>query len=316
VEQQRVTHRLPVHRSAAGERAGAVRLRAPKVRARFYDPYLGRFISADTIVPNPRNPQDFNRYAYTRNNPLKYTNPSGHAADVYGNSTRPLPLPPGAKIDPQKVKEVMGFMAMGVATVMLPEVVAAVGAKEFIIGAGMGILGYYSGSKLTGQSLDPVEAFWAGYFGGLPNPISASSTGGKFIASALWGGGGNTLQSAFCSWAKGETLTAKDVGWSALTGSLAGGSGQVVESAIDGFVPNLQKDSIEDALTGYARSTVPPISGDITSQVSVHAAQQSMQTVNESLKVAVGEFIYHDYYNGGYRERILKYDLWSLIYND
>ena len=29
--------------------------------ARYYDPYLGRFISADTLVPNPRNPQDLNR---------------------------------------------------------------------------------------------------------------------------------------------------------------------------------------------------------------------------------------------------------------
>ncbi|MBC7227550.1 MAG: RHS repeat-associated core domain-containing protein, partial [Thermoflexales bacterium] len=47
-------------------------------RARYYDPALGRFISADTIVPNPGNPQDLNRYAYVRNNPLRYTDPSGH----------------------------------------------------------------------------------------------------------------------------------------------------------------------------------------------------------------------------------------------
>jgi hypothetical protein len=39
---------------------------------------LGRFISADTIVPSPGNPQSLNRYAYTQNNPLKYTDPSGH----------------------------------------------------------------------------------------------------------------------------------------------------------------------------------------------------------------------------------------------
>jgi len=47
-------------------------------RARFYDPTLGRFISADTIVPNPGNPQDFNRYAYVRNNPVLYTDFSGN----------------------------------------------------------------------------------------------------------------------------------------------------------------------------------------------------------------------------------------------
>ncbi|MFP4345125.1 MAG: RHS repeat-associated core domain-containing protein, partial [Anaerolineales bacterium] len=49
--------------------------------ARYYDPALGRFISADTIVPDPANPQSLNRYAYVYNNPLKYTDPSGHAPD-------------------------------------------------------------------------------------------------------------------------------------------------------------------------------------------------------------------------------------------
>jgi RHS repeat-associated protein len=48
--------------------------------ARFYHPRLGRFISADTIVPNFADPQNLNRYAFVLNNPLKYTDPSGHMA--------------------------------------------------------------------------------------------------------------------------------------------------------------------------------------------------------------------------------------------
>ena len=32
--------------------------------ARYYDANIGRFISADTIIPNPANPQSFNRYSY------------------------------------------------------------------------------------------------------------------------------------------------------------------------------------------------------------------------------------------------------------
>ena len=46
--------------------------------ARTYDPVLGRFLSPDTMTPNPANPQDFNRYSYTSNNPLRYTDPTGH----------------------------------------------------------------------------------------------------------------------------------------------------------------------------------------------------------------------------------------------
>ena len=46
--------------------------------ARFYSPALGRFLSADTIVPQLENPQAWNRYSYVVNNPLKYTDPTGH----------------------------------------------------------------------------------------------------------------------------------------------------------------------------------------------------------------------------------------------
>jgi len=46
--------------------------------ARFYSPKLGRFLSPDSIVLNPFNPQDFNRFSYVRNNPLRYIDPTGH----------------------------------------------------------------------------------------------------------------------------------------------------------------------------------------------------------------------------------------------
>lgn len=40
---------------------------------------LARFISPDSIVPDPTDPQAFNRYSYVRNNPLIYTDPSGNS---------------------------------------------------------------------------------------------------------------------------------------------------------------------------------------------------------------------------------------------
>jgi RHS repeat-associated protein len=46
--------------------------------ARYYDLALGRFVQADTIVPEPGNPQDWNRYSYVANNPVRSTDPSGH----------------------------------------------------------------------------------------------------------------------------------------------------------------------------------------------------------------------------------------------
>jgi len=83
--------------------------------ARYYDSSIGRFISADSIVPDAADPQNLNRYSYVLNNPLKYTDPSGHlfwfvvaivlvvattAYDVYEVATDPSP-------------ENLGFLALG-----------------------------------------------------------------------------------------------------------------------------------------------------------------------------------------------------------
>ena len=48
------------------------------MNGRIYDPLLGRFMSADTYVQDPFDAQSYNRYAYVRNNPLMYTDPSGN----------------------------------------------------------------------------------------------------------------------------------------------------------------------------------------------------------------------------------------------
>jgi RHS repeat-associated protein len=47
------------------------------MNGRVYDPVLGRFLSPDPMVQAPYDTQGLNRYAYVRNNPLRYTDPSG-----------------------------------------------------------------------------------------------------------------------------------------------------------------------------------------------------------------------------------------------
>lgn len=46
--------------------------------ARYCDAILGWFISADALIPNPGNPQDFNRYTYANNNSILFNDPTGH----------------------------------------------------------------------------------------------------------------------------------------------------------------------------------------------------------------------------------------------
>jgi RHS repeat-associated protein len=50
--------------------------------ARYYDPALGRFVQADTVVPEPGNAQALNRYTYVYNNPLVYEDRDGHSPTI------------------------------------------------------------------------------------------------------------------------------------------------------------------------------------------------------------------------------------------
>ena len=47
-------------------------------KARFYSPYLNRFLQPDSIIPNPANPQSMNRFGYVLNNPIRFSDPTGH----------------------------------------------------------------------------------------------------------------------------------------------------------------------------------------------------------------------------------------------
>jgi RHS repeat-associated protein len=48
------------------------------LRARYYNPTIGRFMNEDTYKGQIENPQSMNLYSYCVNNPVIYTDPSGH----------------------------------------------------------------------------------------------------------------------------------------------------------------------------------------------------------------------------------------------
>lgn len=50
------------------------------MNGRMYDPVLGRMLSVDPVLADATNSQDYNKYTYARNNPLKYSDPSGNVA--------------------------------------------------------------------------------------------------------------------------------------------------------------------------------------------------------------------------------------------
>jgi len=57
--------------------------------ARWYDPAIMTFARADTLIPDPSNPLDWNRYLYSRVNPVRYTDcqfMDVNAPPLFGNT--------------------------------------------------------------------------------------------------------------------------------------------------------------------------------------------------------------------------------------
>lgn len=107
------------------------------MQARYYDPLIGRFYSNDPI--GFRDVHSFNRYAYANNNPYKYIDPDGKAAESYLNR------PGGVSIIQHQ--SAMGKPG-GVAISRNP--------VGMVIGAAVGIIG------VLNESVDPVDAIQEG----------------------------------------------------------------------------------------------------------------------------------------------------------
>ncbi|WP_342481462.1 RHS repeat-associated core domain-containing protein [Paenibacillus sp. FSL L8-0340] len=56
------------------------------LRARYYDPSIGRFLNEDTVEGQIDNPLSQNLYTYVSNNPLIYTDPTGHRQEIGGSA--------------------------------------------------------------------------------------------------------------------------------------------------------------------------------------------------------------------------------------
>jgi RHS repeat-associated protein len=126
------------------------------MNGRLYDPKLHRFLQPDNYVQDPSNPQNYNRYGYCWNNPLKYTDESGEwiwivVAAVVG-----------------------GVINWGIHGFRMD----MEGLKAFGIGAAAGTIGALTGGAgfaAAGGGAGGVGGFFAGAFGGLVGSATSSS---------------------------------------------------------------------------------------------------------------------------------------------
>lgn len=190
------------------------------MNGRLYDPKLHRFLQPDNNIQDPNNTQNYNRYGYVLNNPLKYSDPSGEeftivtaiivgaiiAATSYTMTALLADVPFTAG----------GFIKSAV-------IGAASGAVTFGIGTSANTISQF-GSRLVFQALahGTNQAIFTGIQGGNPLVGFASGALSSFAAS-MWMGG--SLSGGDGSWGGLGGKFAQSSAGTLAFGTIMGGAG-------------------------------------------------------------------------------------------
>ena len=177
------------------------------MNGRMYDPVMSCFLSVDNYVQDPSCTQNFNRYAYCMNNPLKYTDPDGEwiqflVGGLLG-AWNGYSIAKAAGLKGWDMAwSIIGGAAVGVATAGIGALVSE-GFSNVAVGT---ILGGATSGAVSGSAFgtaaayangareeDLVNAFFKGFSGGLIGGAAGSACGG------LIGGGWGALAGGFTS---------------------------------------------------------------------------------------------------------------------
>jgi hypothetical protein len=165
-----------------------------------YDPVIGRFSTADNIIPQVSNPIDINRYSYCRNKPNTYVDPDGH---------NPVGIAIGATTG-----AISGLIAG------LQEGNATAAVMGGIVG---GVVGAVVGSLAPTSA--PAAAMAA--FGALSSVFGGIA--GRGTVASITSEGENTGMATFT-----DAFNPSDIAIDALTGTIAGFGGSLTAIATKG----------------------------------------------------------------------------------
>src|SRR5690606_3505529 len=160
------------------------------MNARLYDPKLHRFLAPDNFIQDPSNSQNYNRYGYVWNNPLRYNDPSGEVVwavaigaavgvimNGINNSSHGQPFFQGV-IKAAGIGGISGALSFGAGSAVL-----GIGGSV-LQQAGTGILLHgASAGMMSGMS---TGDFWSGFVVGGVSSGVASGIGATGISNQYW----------------------------------------------------------------------------------------------------------------------------------
>lgn len=258
------------------------------MNGRVYDPVTSSFLSVDNYVQDPSYTQNFNRYAYCMNNPLKYTDPDGewiqYLIGGLMGAWNGYSIGKAAGLKGWDLAwSAIGGAAVGVATAGIGALVSE-GFSNVAVGT---ILGGATSGAVSGSAFgtaaayangareeDLVNAFLKGFSGGLIGGAAGFACGG--LIGGEWGalGGGFTSSSVATAF---QYDNFQDVQW-----------GNVILNGVFGAAMGL---SVYHATTAYSYHNSGLQSTLSYKQYSklIRITQRSMMTNREAKFVAYSD---------------------------
>lgn len=182
------------------------------MNGRMYDPLQGRFLSPDPYIQNPNNPQNYNRYSYCLNNPLKYTDPSG---EIFG-------------IDDAIIGIAIGAIVGGTSGYMIGRANDASGWEMF---------GYIAGGALIGGLTSWAGAAMAQDLGYMVACMNTGAFSGTMFAGMASGWDGEAMVQGYCA--------------GALSGAMSGAIQPLFQYDPVGVINGMLADGAVGSCTGF-----------------------------------------------------------------
>lgn len=176
--------------------------------ARYFDPQLGVFTTADSEVPEDDDSQSYNRHMYVRGNPIMYTDPSGHFFFA-------------------------ALIVMAISAAVSGGTYVAVNGKNSTLGGFLKAAGIGAAAGLVGFG---VGAGVAAGFGAVAGSGVIASTVGSIAGSTFGGAAGSAAGYSLSAWDNcannGRCLGSQDF-WNGFGVAAAGGAiGGVVSGGL------------------------------------------------------------------------------------
>jgi RHS repeat-associated protein len=162
------------------------------MNGRIYDPKLGRFLQADPFIQDAFDTQLYNRYSYTRNNPLNATDPSGYFWDEFFTAIKIIAAVVITVACTECGPATFAWVLGSISAIQTAAMGGNIG--DIALSAFTSAVMAYAGTQFALEGFNPTEILSFGVMGGITTVLQGGKFGHGFISAGVGTALGNVVR--------------------------------------------------------------------------------------------------------------------------